>query len=146
MFLADCMLHCRLHFVRILPAQDDVDADDGDDDDAAADAQLEEDDAYMKRLRKQALKMLRGETAEDDDDSEDEWSEDGEEAIGTPLDDIDPFISFAEVLGQMQGSMPGRYQALVSGADAGVMSALQGMSEYAAQIKQKKAAEAAAQQ
>jgi hypothetical protein len=126
----------------VIPAQDDVDADDGDDDDAADDAQLDEDDAYMKRLRKQALKMLRGETAEDDDD--DEWSEDGEEAVGSPLDDIDPFVSFAEVLGQMQGTMPGRYQALVSGADAGVMSALQGMSAYAAQIKQKKAEEAAA--
>uniref|UniRef100_A0A383WBL3 Importin N-terminal domain-containing protein n=1 Tax=Tetradesmus obliquus TaxID=3088 RepID=A0A383WBL3_TETOB len=124
--------------------EDDVDADDGDDDDAAADAQLEEDDAYMQRLRKQALKMLRGETAEDDDDSEDEWSDDGEEAIGTPLDDIDPFVSFAEVLGQMQAAMPGRYAALVAGADAGVLGALQGMSEYAAQIKQKKAAEAAA--
>eukprot|EP00882_Tetradesmus_deserticola_P026462 GHRQ01029202.1.p1 GENE.GHRQ01029202.1~~GHRQ01029202.1.p1 ORF type:complete len:103 (-),score=49.13 GHRQ01029202.1:249-557(-) len=98
----------------------------------------------MKRLRRQARKMLRGETADDEDDSEDEWSEDGEEAIGTPLDDIDPFVSFAEVLGQLQGVMPGRYQALVAGADAGVMAALQGMSEYAAQIKQKKAAEAAA--
>lgn len=55
-----------------------MDADDGDDDDAADDAQLEEDDAYMKRLRKQALKMLRGETAEDEEDSDDDWSEDGE--------------------------------------------------------------------
>lgn len=70
----------------------------------------------------------------------------GEEAVGTPLDDIDPFVSFADVLGQMQSSMAARYQALVSGADAGVVAALQGMSEYAAQIKQKQAAEAAAQQ
>jgi hypothetical protein len=46
----------------VISAQDDVEADDGDDDDAADDAQLDEDDAYMKRLRKQALKMLRGET------------------------------------------------------------------------------------
>jgi hypothetical protein len=64
-------LQCRLtclccaSYVRcaacVIPSQDDVEADDGDDDDAADDAQLDEDDAYMKRLRKQALKMLRGE-------------------------------------------------------------------------------------
>jgi hypothetical protein len=87
---------------------------------------------------------LLGETAEDDDDDEDEWSDDGEEAVGTPLDDIDPFVSFAEVLGRMEHQMPGRYQALLSGADKGVMAALQDMSGYAAQLKQKKAAEAAA--
>lgn len=123
----------------------DLDADDGDDDDAADDAQLEEDDAYMKRLRKQAMKLLRGDTAEDDDDS-DEYTDDGEETIGTPLDDIDAFVSFAEVLGGLQAAMPGRYQALMAGADSSVVAALQGMSEYAAQIKQKKEAEAAQQQ
>lgn len=99
----------------------------------------------MKRLRKQAMKLLRGDTAEDEEDSDD-WTDDGEETIGTPLDEIDPFVSFADVLGGLQSAMPQRYQALVAGADAGVIGALQGMSEYAAQVKQRKAAEAAQQQ
>lgn len=119
----------------------DVDADDGDDDDAAEDGQLEEDDEYMRKLRKQAMKLLRGDTAEDEEDSDD-WTDDDEEPVGTPLDDIDPFVSFADVLGGLQTAMPGRYQALIAGADSGVIAALRGMSEYAAQIKQKKAAEA----
>lgn len=122
----------------------DLDADDGDDDDGADDGQFEEDDAYMKKLRKKAMQLLRGDTAEDEEDS-DEWTDDGEETIGTPLDDIDPYVSFADVLGGLQTAMPGRYQALVAGADASVIAALQRMSEYAAQVKQKKEAEAAGQ-
>jgi hypothetical protein len=42
--------------------QDDVDADDGEDEEE--DAGGEEDDEYMKRLRKAALRMLKGETGE----------------------------------------------------------------------------------
>eukprot|EP00879_Flechtneria_rotunda_P022091 GHRR01023309.1.p1 GENE.GHRR01023309.1~~GHRR01023309.1.p1 ORF type:complete len:1020 (+),score=395.54 GHRR01023309.1:417-3476(+) len=125
--------------------EEDLEADDGEDDDITDEAQLEEEDAYMKRLRKQALKMLRGETAEDDDDDDDEWT-DGEEVVGTPLDDIDPFVSFAEVLGQLQAAMPARYQALLASADQGVMQALAAMTEYAAQIKQKQEAERQQQQ
>eukprot|EP00878_Enallax_costatus_P008370 GHUV01008748.1.p1 GENE.GHUV01008748.1~~GHUV01008748.1.p1 ORF type:complete len:267 (+),score=129.68 GHUV01008748.1:211-1011(+) len=124
--------------------EEDVDADDGDDDDAADDGQLEEDDAYMKKLRKQALKLLRGDTAENEEDSDD-WTDDDEETIGSPLDDVDPFVSFADVLGGLQSAMPGRYQALIAGANGGVIAALQGMSEYAAQIKQKQAANAVQQ-
>lgn len=41
--------------------QDDVDADDGEDDEEAGG---EEDEEYMKRLRKAALRMLKGETGE----------------------------------------------------------------------------------
>lgn len=48
-----CML------VLLLLLQDDVDADDGEDEDEDVTA---EDDEYMKRLRKEALRMLKGET------------------------------------------------------------------------------------
>ncbi|KAF8071226.1 SAD2 [Scenedesmus sp. PABB004] len=121
--------------------EEDDDAVADDDDDAA----LEEDDAYMKRLRRQALKLLRGDGGggDDDDDSDDEWTDD-EETVGTPLDDIDPFVSFADVLGGLQASNPGRYAALLAGADAGVLGALQGMQAFAAEQRAKKAAEAAA--
>lgn len=42
--------------------QDDVDADDGEDDDEGPGG--EEDEEYMNRLRKAALRMLKGETGE----------------------------------------------------------------------------------
>jgi len=81
-------------------------------------------------------------TCADDDDDDDDWDEDDEnEMIGTPLDDMDPFVSFADVLSGVQASMPGRYSALMAGADANVTAALQGMSAHAAAIKAKKAAE-----
>lgn len=78
----------------------------------------------------------------EEEESED-WSEcdDDEEAVGTPLDDMDPFISFTEVLAGMQASMPGRYSALVSTADANLTGALQTLSAEAAQAKAKQAAE-----
>lgn len=81
-------------------------------------------------------------TCADDDDDDEDWDEDDEdEMIGTPLDDMDPFVSFADVLSGVQASMPGRYSALMAGADANVTAALQGMSAHAAAIKAKKAAE-----
>lgn len=83
----------------------------------------------------------------DDDDDEDEWDEDdGDEVVGTPLDDMDPFVSFTEVLAGVQSSMPARYGALMAGADANVTAALQAMSAHAADIKAKKAAEQQQQQ
>jgi len=52
--------------------------------------------------------MLRGEEGDDDDDDE-EFSEDEDEAVAHAVwTDIDPFISFAEMLGHLQGSMPAR--------------------------------------
>lgn len=75
---------------------------------------------------------------EDEDDSDD-WEEgDDEETIGTPLDAMDPFISFAEVITGLQASMPARYSSAMAGADA---AALQTLSAYAAEMKAKKAAE-----
>jgi hypothetical protein len=77
--------------------------------------------------------------AGDDDEESSEWEEGGDdEAIGTPLDDMDPFVSFAEVLTGVQSSMPSRYSALMVGADA---NTLQALSTHAAAIKAKKAAE-----
>lgn len=81
------------------------------------------------------------------EDDSDDWEEgdDDEEAVGTPLDDMDPFISFVEVLAGMQNSMPARYNALMTTADANVTAALPGISQHAAAIKAKKAAEQQAQ-
>lgn len=199
--------------------QDDVDADDGEDDDDADGN--DEDEEYMKRLRKAALRMLKGEagesewgggrrgreeggglggggqgvratevclslvshgcrpkvlrapnvcillfptclatahhhhhhhtqlstTATGEEEDSDEWDEeDDDETIGTPLDDMDPFVSFTEVLAGVQGSMPARYSALMAGADANLTAALQAVSQHAAVVQAKKAAEAAQQQ
>jgi hypothetical protein len=73
-------------------------------------------------------------------DDSDEWSEGDEddENVGTPLDDMDPFISFTEVLTGMQAAMPARYSAAMAGADA---NALRAIGERAAQVKAKQAAE-----
>lgn len=82
-------------------------------------------------------------TGDEEDDSE-EWEEgDDDEIVGTPLDDMDAFVSFAEVLSGLQTSMPARYSAAVAGADA---AALQALSAHAAQVQAKKAAEQQQQQ
>ncbi len=41
-------------------------------------------------------------------DSEDEWTDNEEDAA--PLDDIDPFMLFADTLHNMQAHMPHRFQ------------------------------------
>ena len=93
----------------------------------------------MKRLRRQALRMLRGDAAGDDDSDDDDDYTDDEEEVGTPLDNMDPFVSFADVLAGLQSTMPGRYAALVAGAEPGVIAALSAMSEHAASMRAKRA-------
>ena len=43
---------------------------------------------------------------------EDEWSD--EEDTDTPLDDIDPFVVFAEAVRQLQASGAPRFQVILS--------------------------------
>lgn len=43
---------------------------------------------------------------------EDEWSD--EEDTDTPLDDIDPFVVFAEAVRQLQASGAARFQVMLS--------------------------------
>jgi pyruvate kinase len=59
---------------------------------------------------------------------------------------MDPFISFSEVLGGLQASMPARYAALMAGADARMVSAVTALSQHAAAVKAKQEAEEQAEQ
>ncbi|KAL4855989.1 Importin beta-like SAD2 [Chlorella vulgaris] len=110
-----------------------------------SDDEDEVDEAYLKRLARMAAKRAGGGSDDDDDDSGDEyWSEDEEEEVASPIDSIDPFIYFAETLHAVQHSEPARFAGLVGGLDANVQRAVQGMMQYAAELKEEQAQEAAA--
>ena len=70
-----------------------------------------------------------------DIDSDDEWTDDEEDS--TPLDDVDPFVAFADALRGLQSGHPGRFAALTANTDQGAQAALQGMMQLAEQQRQK---------
>lgn len=106
----------------------------------------EVDDAYLKRLQRMAAKRAGAEDEDDDDDDDDDeyYSEDEVEEVSSPIDAIDPFIYFAETLHGIQHADPPRFAALVGGLEANVQAAVQGMMQYAAQLKEEQLQAAAA--
>ncbi|BDA47636.1 Importin-7 [Coccomyxa sp. Obi] len=100
---------------------DDEDADDGDDDE------------YIKRLTRESARM-RGKR-HDESESEDEWTD--EEEDSAPLDNVDPFVFFADSLHSVQSQMPTRFQGLTANVDANAQLALQGMMQYAQEMRAK---------
>lgn len=81
---------------------------------------------------------------DDDDDSDDEWWDDDDDDVMSPIDEINPYIYFAEALQQVQGGNPARFAALTGVMDQGVQGAVQGMMAYATELRQAQAAAAAA--
>ncbi|KAK9824621.1 hypothetical protein WJX72_011782 [[Myrmecia] bisecta] len=109
-----------------------VSGDDGELDD---DQDEEVDDAYLRRLAREAA-VLKGERhADEAEESEEEWTD--EEDVATPIDAIDPFVTFAETLTLVQMRQPHRFQALTAGLDANTQAAVQGMMQYAEQQRAK---------
>eukprot|EP00873_Tetraselmis_striata_P029005 jgi/Tetstr1/449269/TSEL_036472.t1 len=123
------------------------DDDDDDDDDAEEDTEdrddnededNEDDDAYLRRLAAKAKNFTFG------DDSDDDWTDD--EEVQTPIDDIDPFVSFSDLLNHFQASDQQKLGVLTSSADETVRAAVQTCMQFAEQRRteiaeeQKKAA------
>lgn len=76
----------------------DIEDDDGED--------LNFDETTLRALaqRAGAANPFYGGAFGDDDDDEDFWFDDDDETCTSPLDDIDPFISFSELMNEMQSS------------------------------------------
>jgi len=69
--------------------------------------------------------------------SDDDWSDDEDETLQTPLDNIDPFVMLADTLAGIQALSPARHQAIVGGSDAGVQAALQALLVHSVTQRQK---------
>lgn len=80
----------------------------------------------------------------DDWDSDDEyWSEeDDEDEIGSPIDEISPFVFFADTVQSIQNTDPVTFRAITG--DTSMVSLIQGLIAYAAEVKQAQMAKAAA--
>jgi hypothetical protein len=87
----------------------------------------------------------RGRHADDDDDESDGWSDytaDEDDAQG-PIDDIDPWIFFADGLTALASQDPARFAALRGGLDFHAQALLEATGQYAATRRGEIAAEAA---
>lgn len=69
--------------------------------------------------------------------SDDDWFDDEEETLQTPLDGIDPYIMLADTLAALQVHSPARHQAIIGGNDPGVQAALQGLLTLSVEKRQK---------
>ncbi|EIE23737.1 ARM repeat-containing protein [Coccomyxa subellipsoidea C-169] len=92
-----------------------------------------DEDEYIKRLARESARM-RGRRHEESD-SDDEWTDNEEDSA--PLDDVDPFVFFADSLRSVQSQMPARFQGLMANVDANAQLALQGMMHYAEEMRAK---------
>ncbi|KAK9818968.1 hypothetical protein WJX74_009075 [Apatococcus lobatus] len=96
----------------------------------------EEDSAYLDRLAKEAAKIKKKHTEEEEGESEEEWT-DEEDEFHSPLEDVNPYIHFSDCLQHLQTSNPQRFQALTSTLDAHAQPLLQGVLQYAEEVRRK---------
>ena len=92
----------------------------------------------------------RGGDDDDDDDSDDEMGMlTDDEAVSSPIDDVDPFIFFAETMQATHAADAAKFGALTGGLDAGGQATLQELMAHAnvrrEEIVKEKAEEAAKQ-
>lgn len=99
-------------------AEDNEDLDEEDD----------EEDEYLAKLAKKAhgFSWVDG----DDDEDEDLFYVDDDE-FSTPLDKIDPFVFFSDVLGACRSQEPSRFQALASHLEPQTLQLLDGALQHA---------------
>jgi len=116
----------------------DADNDDADDDDADDD-----ESEYLKKLAAKARAIRLGEQS---DDSDDDFSIDDE--VQTPIDDIDPFVTFSDMIASLQSNDQQKLGILTSSADDTVRAAVQMCMQFAehrrVQIAKRKEQEAVA--
>ncbi|MEW5303971.1 MAG: hypothetical protein WDW36_006614 [Sanguina aurantia] len=126
--------------------EDEDIADDDDDDELGSgqdsgDGEGETEDQYLARLEKAARDIIDG---NEEGDSEDEDGFGGffsdDEEVQSPLDSIDPFITLADIMSQMQHVLPARHAFLVASLDAAAQTNLAGLFVLAETERQKKVA------
>ncbi|MBA0647425.1 hypothetical protein Goklo_015306 [Gossypium klotzschianum] len=112
--------------------QTDDDEDDGSDKEMGVDAE-DEDEADSMRLQKLAAqaKAFRTNDDDDEDDSDDDFSDD--EELQSPIDEVDPFIFFVDIVKAMQASDPLRLQNLTQTLDFHYQALANGVAQHAEQ-------------
>ncbi|TYH81910.1 hypothetical protein ES332_D02G018700v1 [Gossypium tomentosum] len=112
--------------------QTDDDEDDGSDKEMGVDAE-DEDEADSMRLQKLAAqaKAFRTNDDDDEDDSDDDFSDD--EELQSPIDEVDPFIFFVDIVKAMQASDPVRLQNLTQTLDFHYQALANGVAQHAEQ-------------
>ena len=109
------------------------DEDLGDDDEEEEELDHAELEAMAKRAT--AVNPYRRRTGDEDDDEDDEDFDDGmltdDENFTSPIDDVDPFVLFAETVHATQSTDAQRFQALAGGLDATGQQTLQELVAYA---------------
>ncbi|KAE8714491.1 Importin beta-like SAD2 [Hibiscus syriacus] len=115
--------------------QTDDDDEDGSDREMGVDAE-DENEADSLRLQKIAAqaKAFRAAAAdEDDEDSDDDFSDD--EEMQSPIDDVDPFIFFVDIVKALQASDPMKFQNLMQTLDFHYQALANGVAQHAEQRK-----------
>ena len=112
---------------------DDFDEELGEDDDEGDDAPL--DDETLAKLASQAKRVNpfggRGFGDDDDDDSDDDGMLTDDENVTPPIDKVDPFISFAEMMTATSAADPAKFAALNGGLTAEQQGAAQDLMRHA---------------
>ena len=112
---------------------DNFDEELGEDDDEGDDAPL--DDETLAKLASQAKRVNpfggRGFGDDDDDDSDDDGMLTDDENVTSPIDKVDPFISFAEMMTATSAADPAKFAALNGGLTAEQQGAAQDLMRHA---------------
>ncbi|KAE8702954.1 Importin beta-like SAD2 [Hibiscus syriacus] len=108
-----------------------ADDEDGSDKEMGVDAE-DEDEADSLRLQKLAAqaKAFRGNDEDDDEyDSDDDFSDD--EEMQSPIDDVDPFLFFVDIVKALQASDPMKFQNLMQTLDLHYQALANGVAQHA---------------
>ncbi|KAK8571534.1 hypothetical protein V6N13_047207 [Hibiscus sabdariffa] len=107
--------------------EDGSDKEMGDD----ADDDEEADSLRLQKLAAQAKAFRDNDDEEDDDDSDDDFSDD--EEMQSPIDEVDPFIFFVDIVKALQASDPMKFQNLMQTLDFHYQALANGVAQHAEQ-------------
>lgn len=118
-------------------SSEDEETDDEAEDPEDLDEEDDEDDDYLAKLAKKAhgFSWVDG----DDDEDDDLFYVDDDE-FSTPLDKIDPFVFFSDVLGACKTQEPSRFQTLATHLEPQTLQLLDGALQHA-EVRRREIAE-----
>ncbi|RLM79588.1 importin beta-like SAD2 [Panicum miliaceum] len=117
---------------------DGFDADEEDDEEVDSDKEMglddeDGDEVSSLQLQKIAAEARGFQPADEDDDSDDGFSDD--EELQSPIDEVDPFIFFVETVQGLQTSDPARFQNLMQTLDFRYQALASGIAQHAEERK-----------
>ncbi|RLN08899.1 importin beta-like SAD2 [Panicum miliaceum] len=117
---------------------DGFDADEEDDEEVDSDKEMglddeDGDEVSSLQLQKLAAEARGFQPADEDDDSDDGFSDD--EELQSPIDEVDPFIFFVETVQGLQASDPARFQNLMQTLDFRYQVLASGIAQHAEERK-----------